>query len=107
MIRGGDFKQAVMAGVLGMFITAAVFALILTYGVYLPTISDFTVHRSDAEVIQYSRHIATVAFLISGASGLVLGFCVPPLFRIYRDRYFGRTTYPSSGANAASPRRSL
>ena len=80
-------RQTLIVGLLGMLATAAVFALLLTYFAYLPTITSIPLQRSDAWLRDEFYRIARNSFLISVASGLVLGFAVPVIFRVFRDRY--------------------
>ena len=51
-----------MVGVVGMFVTAAVFALLLTYLAYLPTITSVPLQNSDAFLGQESYQIARNSF---------------------------------------------
>jgi hypothetical protein len=80
-------KQVIIVGILGMFATAAIFALALTYFGYLPTITSMPVHREDVSATQQFYQIARNGFLISGVCGIVLGFAVPVMFKIFRARY--------------------
>ncbi|HEY1661285.1 MAG TPA: hypothetical protein VGI03_02610 [Verrucomicrobiae bacterium] len=80
-------KQPAIVGVLGMFVTAAVFALVLTYFGYLPTITSVPVRPEDVSVTQQFYQIARNGFLISGVCGVVLGFAVPVIFKMFRTRY--------------------
>ena len=80
-------QRAVVVGVFSMFASAAVFALAITYMGYLPTISLFPWHKSDATAADYSYRIAQNSFAIAALSGGVLGFAVPKIFRISRGKY--------------------
>ncbi len=80
-------KQSIVVGVLGMFVTAAVFALVITYSAYLPTITSVPLQKPDAWLGEEFYRIARNGFFISGASGAVLGFALPVIFRVFRDRY--------------------
>jgi len=84
-------KQAIVVGVLGMMATAAAFALLITYLAYLPTITTVSLQKSDVWLGQEFYRIARNSFFISGASGLVLGFALPLIVRVFRDRYGNRT----------------
>jgi hypothetical protein len=70
-------KQVVVVGVLGMLVTASVFALVITYLGYLPTITSVPIQKSDVWLIEAFYRIARNSFFISGASGLVLGLALP------------------------------
>ena len=80
-------KQAVIVGVLGMLVTASVFALVITYLGYLPTITAVPMQKSDVGLAEAFYRIARNSFFISGASGLVLGLALPVIVRVFRDRY--------------------
>jgi hypothetical protein len=80
-------KQSVIVGVLAMLATAAVFALVLTYEIYLPTIISVPLNKQDVPVVQDFYRIARIGFLISGVCGVVLGFALPVMFRIFRERH--------------------
>lgn len=80
-------KQRVVVGVLGMMITAAVFALGITYLAYLPTITSVPLQKSDVWLGQEFYRIACNSFFISGASGLVLGFALPVIVRAFKYRF--------------------
>jgi hypothetical protein len=80
-------KHTVLVGILGVFVTAAVFALVLTYGMYLPTITSVPLNKQDIPVAQDFYRIARNGFLISAICGVVLGFALPVMFKIFRERY--------------------
>jgi hypothetical protein len=82
-----SMKHAALVGILGMFVTAAAFALVLTYAIYLPTIISVPLSKQDVSVVQDFYRIARNGFLIAGVSGVVLGFALPVIFRIFRERY--------------------
>jgi hypothetical protein len=82
-----SMKQSVLVGILGMLVTAAVFALVFTYLDYLSVITWVPVNKSDIWVAQEFYRIARNGFLIAGVCGVVLGFALPVIFRIFRERY--------------------
>jgi hypothetical protein len=79
-----SMKQMVQVFILAGFVTAAVFALILSYGLYLPTITEVPVHKEDIWAAHQFYLIARNGFWISGACGVVLGFALPALFKLSR-----------------------
>lgn len=81
------FQQSVLVGVLGIFVAAAVFALVIIYMGYLPTILSFPWHKSDATTAEYSYRIARNSFIIAAVSGIILGLAVPVIFRTFKKRY--------------------
>ncbi len=80
-------KQALVVGTLGMLVTAAVFALLITHLAYLPTITSIPFQKSDAHLAEPLYRIARNSSLISGGSGLILGLALPAIFRAFRQRY--------------------
>jgi uncharacterized protein with PQ loop repeat len=74
IMKQTSMKQTVSVGILGFFVAAALFALILTYLMYLPTITSVPLNKADASLAQAFYLIARNAFLISAVSGVVLGF---------------------------------
>jgi hypothetical protein len=80
-------KQSVLVGILGMLVTAALFALVFTYLNYLPVITWIPVNKSDIGVAQEFYRVARNGFLISGICGVILGFALPVIFKIFRETY--------------------
>ena len=86
-MKKASMKQTVLVGILAMFVTVAVFALVITYLGYLPTILSVPLNKSDAWLAEEFYRIARNGFLISGGCGVVLGFALPVLFKIFREIY--------------------
>ena len=82
-------RQSLEVGLFGMLVTAAVFALVLTYWAYLPTITSIPIQQPDTWLGEAFYRIARNSFLIAGVSGFVLGLGVPVIFRTFRDRFGG------------------
>ena len=82
-----SINQAVPVGILGMFVITALFALVITYWVYLPTIISVPLNKSYAPLAEDFYRIACNGFFISGVCGVVLGFALPVIFKIFRGRH--------------------
>lgn len=79
-------KQWIVALLVSFLITGSLWALVMMYFLYLPTFSAVGVHKEDRWVVGQLYTIATHAFFIALASGLVLGICLPVAYRWGRKR---------------------
>jgi hypothetical protein len=79
-------KQWTVALLVSFLITGSLWALAMTYFLYLPGFSAVAVHKEDRSVVVELYTIATNAFLIALLSGLVLGICLPLAYRWSRKR---------------------
>jgi hypothetical protein len=82
-----SIKQSVLVGILVMLVAAAAFVLIFTYLTYLPVITWIPVNKSDIGVAQEFYRVARNGFLISGFCGVILGFALPVIFKMFREIY--------------------
>lgn len=79
-------KQWALAILVSLLITASLWALAMTYRIYLRAFSVVAVHQEDRSVIEGLHTVATNAFFVALVSGLVLGICVPLAFRWVRKK---------------------
>ena len=79
-------KQWAVALLVSFLITGSLWALAMTYFLYLPSFSAVTVHKEDRSVVGQLYAVATNAFFVALFSGLVLGICLPVAYRWGRKR---------------------
>jgi hypothetical protein len=96
-------KQWVVALLVSFLITGSLWALAMTYFLYLPGSFAVTVHKEDRSVVGQLYAIATNAFFIALFGGLVLGICLPVAYRWGRKRR-SELTGASSAEPGASPK---
>jgi hypothetical protein len=74
-------KQWCLAFLVSSLIVGSLWALAMTYFLYLPTFSAVAVHREDRPVISQLYAVATNSFLVALLGGLALGICVPIAYK--------------------------
>ena len=75
-MRTMTIRRWAVALLVSFLITGSLWALVMTYFLYLPTFSGMGVHKEDQWVFGQLQNIATNAFFIALTSGLILGFCL-------------------------------
>ena len=91
-------KQWTIALLVSFLITGSLWALAMTYFLYLPSLTAVTVHKEDRSIVGPLYAVASNAFFIALLSGLILGICLPVAYRWGRKRRSELT-----GASSAEP----
>ena len=84
--RGQAQDRILQRFFLSFLITGSLWALAMTYFLYLPQFSEATVHKEDWSVVTQLYTIAKNAFFVALISGMVLGICLPATYRWGRRR---------------------